>query len=526
MNKFWSLRALLTLLVALAGNIAFSDDAPKTANTGELKRVVLADVQELDRFTASGVKSSADFLRPLAPTRLPKWRQAAEHGIPQGQFLYGLCLGAGLGIESNATEAASWYRKAAEQDYAAAQYALGKCYADGNGATAGRSEARTHNMSGKRIGGTDHTSDASSSDPASFAPPSDSPADSTLGVEMGRLPEYFAYAKRQAKGGDIAGANQTIANISRWKNDNYADIEALARAPNSPFSELARSLVTGSFVSEHIDPDGTLLDPRRNPFVPANMSGDCNTTNDPRAERAQAVVWYRKAAEQDHGKAQLALADCYFKGDGVPRDPAQAVTWYGKAAEQGNADAQFNLGKSFETGIGVLQNDTQACVHYLIAAALGQKDASASVTRLRDGRLSPAQYASAQQSAQAWMEKARTNPRTPDQQETSVSSSADDDPATPVRKFMEAYAQNQHEMMLKYLLPNQTKYAEVVKYLCQKGEPNPTYHFVEQQRIVSGTVAKIWHNTPRGNSSHITIVVKENGKWGINFELTVAENNQ
>ncbi|MBM3794707.1 MAG: sel1 repeat family protein [Acidobacteria bacterium] len=34
----------------------------------------------------------------------------------------------------------------------------------------------------------------------------------------------------------------------------------------------------------------------------------------------------------------------YAKGEGVPKDAAQAVFWYRKAADQGNANAQFNLG--------------------------------------------------------------------------------------------------------------------------------------------------------------------------------------
>ena len=54
---------------------------------------------------------------------------------------------------------------------------------------------------------------------------------------------------------------------------------------------------------------------------------------------AQAVIWYRKAAEQGHAKAQFALGVRYGKGEGVPQDAAQAVTWYRKAAEQGNAKA-------------------------------------------------------------------------------------------------------------------------------------------------------------------------------------------
>jgi len=40
------------------------------------------------------------------------------------------------------------------------------------------------------------------------------------------------------------------------------------------------------------------------------------------------VTWYRKAAEQGHVMAQLALGGVYQNGKGVPRDPMAAYTWY------------------------------------------------------------------------------------------------------------------------------------------------------------------------------------------------------
>ena len=38
------------------------------------------------------------------------------------------------------------------------------------------------------------------------------------------------------------------------------------------------------------------------------------------------------------------LGGMYDNGHGVPQDYAQALTWYRKAADQGYAAAQFNLG--------------------------------------------------------------------------------------------------------------------------------------------------------------------------------------
>ena len=54
-----------------------------------------------------------------------------------------------------------------------------------------------------------------------------------------------------------------------------------------------------------------------------------------RQDDAQAVQWYRKAAEQGYAQAQFNLGNMYVDGRGARQDYAQAVHWYRKAAEQG-----------------------------------------------------------------------------------------------------------------------------------------------------------------------------------------------
>ena len=46
----------------------------------------------------------------------------------------------------------------------------------------------------------------------------------------------------------------------------------------------------------------------------------------------------------------------YGKGQGVRQGYAQAVQWYRRAAEQGNVDAQHNLGAAYVNGQGVRQD--------------------------------------------------------------------------------------------------------------------------------------------------------------------------
>ena len=70
----------------------------------------------------------------------------------------------------------------------------------------------------------------------------------------------------------------------------------------------------------------------------------------------------------------------YSNGRGVLKDDAEAVRWYRLAAEQGNAIAQFNLGVTYANGQGVLKDSVLAHMWYNIASANGNEAAR----KLRD----------------------------------------------------------------------------------------------------------------------------------------------
>ena len=59
----------------------------------------------------------------------------------------------------------------------------------------------------------------------------------------------------------------------------------------------------------------------------------------------------------------------YANGQGVAQDYAQAVAWYRKAADQGNADAQLNLGVMYANGRGVAQDAVSAYALYNLSAS-------------------------------------------------------------------------------------------------------------------------------------------------------------
>ncbi len=97
----------------------------------------------------------------------------------------------------------------------------------------------------------------------------------------------------------------------------------------------------------------------------------------------------------------------YEKGRGVPQDDAEAVRWYRLAADQGYATAQVNLGVMYETGRGVRrQNYVQAHMWFNLAAsrlASGLRRESAVEARDRvAGQMLPPEIAEARHLAREW----------------------------------------------------------------------------------------------------------------------------
>jgi TPR repeat protein len=85
----------------------------------------------------------------------------------------------------------------------------------------------------------------------------------------------------------------------------------------------------------------------------------------------EAVAWYRKAADLGFSAAMLNLGIMYEEGTGVDMDPAEAARWYRKAADLGDPDAMNALGLLYENGKGVGEDKAEALAWYLKAADLG-----------------------------------------------------------------------------------------------------------------------------------------------------------
>ena len=100
---------------------------------------------------------------------------------------------------------------------------------------------------------------------------------------------------------------------------------------------------------------------------------------------AEAAVWMRKAAEQEHGLAQLGLGfmlEHRFGMNMIERNEREAALWYRKAFEQGESGGGVLLAAMLEEGRGVKKNLEEANQVFKNAASDGVDEFSTDILGL------------------------------------------------------------------------------------------------------------------------------------------------
>ena len=306
--------------------------------------------------------------------------KAAEQGDARAQYNLGVMYGKGEGVPQDYAEALRWYRQAAEQGDASAQFNLGVMYYRGEGVSRDYAEALRWWRQAAEQG---HAR-----------------AQNSLGVmyyEGEGVPQNFAEALRWWR----QAAEQGHANAQLAIGSMYSGLIGLLFDFNSRGAT--------QWVREEVGDDFAEAEAVRW-YRRAAEQGHANAQyalglmyhivlkSDP----VEAVRWYRRAAEQGHSGAQRALGEIYAGGKerGVLRDYMEAAHWYRQVAEQGDAVAQFNLGLMYHEGKGVPRDYVEAYKWFSIAAAL-LKPASQALDDL-EARMTAAQVAEAQARARNW----------------------------------------------------------------------------------------------------------------------------
>jgi len=103
----------------------------------------------------------------------------------------------------------------------------------------------------------------------------------------------------------------------------------------------------------------------------AYETGDSNLFRNFDKNDAEAMRFYRMAADRHHPQAEMRIGRAFVDGWQVQKDPTKALDWYRRAARDHSHEAAMALGEAYELGIGTPRNVSKAMAIYLEADAVG-----------------------------------------------------------------------------------------------------------------------------------------------------------
>lgn len=194
--------------------------------------------------------------------------------------------------------------------------------------------------------------------------------------------------------------------------------EAGVTAPPQPVSDASppqqsNSAITSQAQNTEIPKEQSAAD---SPETQFDLGAMYETGRGVPQDYGQAVLWYRKAAEQGDAKAEYRLGVLYANGAGVPQDKTQAAGFFLAAAKQGYAPAYAMIGGAYLTGDGVPTDYAEASFWFAVATVTESQPtlakADAMQLRVAGLHLSQADLSFVTERARKWLEEhpAKTNP--------------------------------------------------------------------------------------------------------------------
>ena len=315
----------------------------------------------------------------------------AEQGYASAQFNLGLMYVNGRGVLKDDAEAVRWYRLAADQGDADAQNNLGLMYGKGEGVL--KDDAMY-------VNGRGVLKDEAARWYRLAAEQGHAEAQFNLGVmhdngegvlkDDAEAVRWYRLARAHVR----HRARRSQGRRQRCAGTGWLPIRAMPKPSSTSGSCTPRarafSRTTPNLGLMYAKGEGVLKDdaeavrwwlPSRASPAPSSTSVSCT----PRArafsrttpKRCAGSGWLPSRVDAD---AQFNLGLMYAAGEGILKDEAEAVRWFRLAAEQGVASAQFNLGLMYAKGEGVLKDSVLAHMWFNIAGANGY----ARARKLRD----------------------------------------------------------------------------------------------------------------------------------------------
>jgi TPR repeat protein len=306
----------------------------------------------------------------------------AKENNPTAQFNLGAMFADGLGVSKNLNFAFTWFKKSAENGYANAQYVIGTYYENGIAVTSDEAEAlkwyrlaaqQGHKNAENRVVNIDPQMRALASKKQQCYDGCNSRQERCLDSNYQRHPSntalyHLCVTPTEAcfeKCAAISSASSATTTLTTETN-GYNDALTAYRA---------KDYTTALHILTPLANKNDAMSQNLLGIMFANGHGVNKNI-------AQAVYWYKQAAENGDANAQTNLALKYKQGEGVGRDLNEAIKWFRLAAAKRQPRAQFELGLMYETGQGVAKNESEAIMWYQLAQAKGNEQAKSRLEAL------------------------------------------------------------------------------------------------------------------------------------------------
>ncbi len=244
-------------------------------------------------------------------------RRAADAGLSQGQINLGFLYRDGVGVPSDLTEAVKWWRLAAAQGHTSAMVEIGRAYRNGQGVQQDSIETIKWFKQAAAAG------------------------DALGELNLGSFYEYQGDLDSAHKFYQLA-AEHGSADAMWVMHNLYENGIGVTK----DWAEAERWLLKGAEAGS-ARAQTSLGNHHESPY-----SWTSNRIGDVRVSMAEAVRWYRRAADQNWADGQYRLASCYLEGKGVEMDEERGLDWMRAAADQDLPKALVELSELYFHGVG------------------------------------------------------------------------------------------------------------------------------------------------------------------------------
>ncbi len=268
---------------------------------------------------------------------------AAAAGSGEANHRLGLVFAEGLaGVPRNDQRGAEYFEKAANAGHLRAQINLGLLYLRGQGVTRDLVQARAWL---EKAAATD--------DPNALYALGRAMEEHDDRIMANSVRAADLYRRAAEKGHALAALRYGLALV---------DGLGVKRNPNGAQTWLLQANDSGV-------PEAALALGDLSARTPASRD---KAANEKIVERA--VSWFEVAARAGVPSAQFKLANAYFAGAGIARDPVQALAWYGRAAQQGLPEAEHAFGVMLMGGVAGTPEPIEGYKWLVLAEAGGYPD--------------------------------------------------------------------------------------------------------------------------------------------------------